>query len=70
MYTFKEFLEWIELLNKALGIEIKIEEDTRSELEKDVDRIKEIEQEFKKMTSELNEIRWKYKKSLFSFLKK
>lgn len=70
MYTFKEFLEWIELLNKALGIEIKIEEDTRSELEKDVDRIKEIEQEFKKMTSELNEIKQKYRKSLFSFLKK
>lgn len=70
MFTLSEFLEWLELLNKALGVEINIKEDTRSELEKDIDRIKEIQEEFVKLTSELNKIRWKYKKSLFSFLKR
>lgn len=46
------------------------DDETKSELEKDIEKINKIKDNFKNLNSELFEIKKKYRKKLFNFLKK
>lgn len=63
--AIKDYLYW----NWDTRISDK-DNETKSELEKDVEKINKIKDSFKNLNSELFEIQKKYRKKLFDFLKK